>query len=90
LQRSFRGFLSFEQALFGDPELGLCSMASSSKFVGHFLDKEKHLLVDFGNKTYDPDLRDRVLLYMDKAASGEDILPLAAQFGKDELLAQKN
>jgi len=85
ISKTFNGFLTFEQAVFGDPTLGLASFASSSKFVGHFFNENKVELVNFLTKTFHPKLKERVMMYFDKARKS-DILPLVAQFAKDELL----
>jgi hypothetical protein len=84
---TFEGFLTFEQALFGDPDLELDSMASSSKFVGHFFAEAKKDLVNFADKTYHPKLKERVMEYISMART-EPVHPVCAQFAKDELLAK--
>jgi hypothetical protein len=85
ISKTFKGFLTFEQALFGDPNLGLSSFASSSKFVGHFYNEQKIELVNFLTKTYHPKLKERVMRYFERAKK-QEIFPLVAQFAKDELL----
>jgi hypothetical protein len=77
--------LTFEEALFGAPEINVPSFATASKFTGMFFDKPKSELVDFDNRTYHPDLKARVMEYFDQARF-ENIQPVAQHFPKDELL----
>lgn len=75
----------FETALFGDPSRDIASMASSSKYVGWYFEGKKDKYVDFEKKTFDPELKRRVMKYYELAKT-EPVTPLAQQFKKDELL----
>lgn len=78
---------TFDEALFGNPERNIPSMASASRYVGWFFKgKEKRELVDFTNKTCHPDLRKRVIS-LKNAFVVSNPRVFVEMFAKDETLA---